>query len=109
MRSSSEHRRWTGTEQTPSSRAWPRIRTQQASDANGQIVAHQWRIPARLAATDRDAPAVNLKLLIEGEEARLQPPVGPAPKHAVRADLVVYFATLASRAEHPAVCVVVRE
>jgi acetylornithine deacetylase/succinyl-diaminopimelate desuccinylase-like protein len=39
-----------------------------ASDAKGQIVAHLWGVRAHLAATGRDAPAVNLKLLVEGEE-----------------------------------------
>src|SRR3954469_8053737 len=38
------------------------------SDAKGQILAHLWVLRAHLAVTGRTAPAVNVKLLIEGEE-----------------------------------------
>ena len=39
-----------------------------ASDDKGQILFHLLGLRAHLAATGRDAPAVNLKFLIEGEE-----------------------------------------
>ncbi|MEU4244091.1 M20/M25/M40 family metallo-hydrolase [Actinoplanes sp. NPDC026619] len=78
-----------------------------ASDAKGQIMSHVWGIRAHLAATGRDAPAVNLKFLVEGEEesgsAHL---AGLLDDHRDRlgADLVVFSDTLTWRADHPAVC-----
>ncbi|WP_108250010.1 M20/M25/M40 family metallo-hydrolase [Planctomonas deserti] len=39
-----------------------------ASDAKGQIMAHLWGLRAHQLATGSEAPAVNLKFLIEGEE-----------------------------------------
>lgn len=38
------------------------------SDAKGQVLSHVWGVRAHLAATGRDAPAVNLKMIVEGEE-----------------------------------------
>ena len=37
-----------------------------ASDAKGQALAHVWGVRAHLAATGRESPAVNLRLLVEG-------------------------------------------
>jgi acetylornithine deacetylase/succinyl-diaminopimelate desuccinylase-like protein len=80
-----------------------------ASDAKGQIVAHLWGLRAHLATTGRDAPAVNLKLLVEGEEE-----VGSShladllDKHPIDADLIVFSDTLLWHAEHPAVCLSLR-
>ncbi|MFG1926488.1 M20/M25/M40 family metallo-hydrolase [Cryptosporangium sp. NPDC048952] len=78
-----------------------------ASDAKGQVLAHLWGIRAHLATTGRDAPAVNLKFLVEGEEE-----VGSGTledlieEHRDRldADLVVFSDTMLWRADHPAVC-----
>ena len=39
-----------------------------AADDKGQVFFHTLGVRAHLAATGRTAPAVNLKLLIEGEE-----------------------------------------
>ncbi|MFD7654500.1 M20/M25/M40 family metallo-hydrolase [Actinosynnema sp. NPDC059797] len=78
-----------------------------ASDAKGQVLAHLWGLRAHLA--DRDAPAVNLVFLVEGEEetgsARLPDLLGD-PR--LRADLVVFSDTMLWRADHPAVCTSVR-
>ncbi len=81
------------------------------SDAKGQVLAHVWGIRAHLAATGRDAPAVNIKLLVEGEEetgsAHLQQLLEDNSDR-VGADLVVFSDTLLWRADHPAVCVSMR-
>ncbi len=44
------------------------LRARGASDDKGQLLFHLLGVRAHLAATGRDTPAVNLKLLIEGEE-----------------------------------------
>lgn len=81
-----------------------------ASDAKGQVLAHVWGLRAHLAATGRAAPAVNLTLLVEGEEetgsaglADLLGDLGGPP-----ADLVVFSDTLMWRADAPAVCTSLR-
>ncbi|GIF09052.1 M20/M25/M40 family metallo-hydrolase [Actinoplanes siamensis] len=82
-----------------------------ASDAKGQVLAHLWGIRAHLAATGRDTPAVNLKLLVEGEEE-----TGSAQltdlldEHLDRlgADLIVFSDTQTWRSDHPAVCTSLR-
>ncbi|WP_306215222.1 M20/M25/M40 family metallo-hydrolase [Actinoplanes sp. RD1] len=80
-----------------------------ASDAKGQIVAHLWGLRAHLAATGRDAPAVNLKVLVEGEEETGSASLaGLLDEHGVSADLVVFSDTLLWHAEHPAVCLGLR-
>ena len=80
-----------------------------ASDAKGQVVAHLWGLRAHLAATGREVPAVNIKLLVEGEEeigsAHL---AGLLEEHGVSADLVMLSDTLLWHAEHPAVCTSMR-
>jgi acetylornithine deacetylase/succinyl-diaminopimelate desuccinylase-like protein len=81
------------------------------SDAKGQIVAHLWGIRAHLAATGRTAPAVNLTVLVEGEEETGSPHLARlVAEHRARldADLVVYSDTLLWRADHPAVCTSLR-
>ncbi|WP_431774935.1 dipeptidase [Streptomyces cucumeris] len=45
-----------------------RLYARGAADDKGQVLFHTLGVRAHLAATGRDAPAVNLKLLIEGEE-----------------------------------------
>ena len=80
-----------------------------ASDAKGQIVAHLWGLRAHLATTGRDAPAVNIKVLVEGEEEIGSTHLAELlDEHDVRADLVVFSDTLLWHAEHPAVCTSMR-
>lgn len=45
-----------------------RLHARGAADDKGQVFFHTLGVRAHLAATGRGAPAVNLKLLIEGEE-----------------------------------------
>ncbi|GIG29397.1 M20/M25/M40 family metallo-hydrolase [Cellulomonas marina] len=66
---------------------------------------------AHLAATGRDVPAVNLKLLVEGEEEQSSPHLaGLVERFRPRldADLVVLSDTLLWRADAPAVCLGIR-
>jgi acetylornithine deacetylase/succinyl-diaminopimelate desuccinylase-like protein len=82
-----------------------------ASDAKGQVLAHVWGVRAHLAATGRRAPAVNLKVIVEGEEetgsAHLQQLLQDN-RERLGADLIVFSDTLLWRADHPAVCVSMR-
>jgi acetylornithine deacetylase/succinyl-diaminopimelate desuccinylase-like protein len=82
-----------------------------ASDAKGQVLAHLWGVRAHLAATGRQVPAVNLRVLVDGEEetgsAHLRELVRDN-RERLRADLVVFSDTLLWRADHPAVCVSMR-
>ncbi len=82
-----------------------------ASDAKGQALAHVWAVRAHLAATGRRTPAVNLKILVEGEEetgsANLQQLLKDN-RDRLGADLIVFSDTLLWRADHPAVCVSMR-
>jgi acetylornithine deacetylase/succinyl-diaminopimelate desuccinylase-like protein len=82
-----------------------------ASDAKGQVVTHLWGIRAHLADTGRDAPAVNLRVIVEGSEET----GSLAFKHMLderrdrlAADLVLYSDTLTWRADHPAICTSLR-
>ncbi|GAA3395793.1 M20/M25/M40 family metallo-hydrolase [Cryptosporangium minutisporangium] len=81
------------------------------SDAKGQVLAHLWGIRAHLATTGRDAPAVNLKFLVEGEEeagsAQLEGLIGEH-RERLDVDLIVFSDTMLWRADHPAVCTSVR-
>jgi acetylornithine deacetylase/succinyl-diaminopimelate desuccinylase-like protein len=82
-----------------------------ASDAKGQVMAHIWGIRAHLAATGRDTPAVNLKVLVEGEEETGSAHLADVlHEHRERldADLIVFSDTLTWRADHPAVCLSLR-
>jgi acetylornithine deacetylase/succinyl-diaminopimelate desuccinylase-like protein len=88
-----------------------RIYGRGTSDAKGQVLAHLWGVRAHLAATGRDAPAVNLKVLVEGEEeAGSEALESIIAEHRDRldADLVVFSDTMLWRADHPAVCTSVR-
>ncbi|PWR06756.1 peptidase M20 [Micromonospora acroterricola] len=81
------------------------------SDAKGQVLSHVWGLRAHLATTGRDAPAVNLKLLVEGEEEVGSPHLAELiEEHRDRldADVVVFSDTLLWRADHPAVCTSLR-
>lgn len=82
-----------------------------SSDAKGQILAHLWGLRAHLAATGREAPAVNLKFLVEGEEEAGSPGLAgllEAHRDRLSADAVVFSDTLLWRADHPALCTSVR-
>jgi acetylornithine deacetylase/succinyl-diaminopimelate desuccinylase-like protein len=80
-----------------------------ASDAKGQVVAHLWGLRAHLATTGRAAPAVNLKVLVEGAEEAGSPGFADLLReHDLAADLVLFSDTLLWHAEHPAVCLSVR-
>ncbi|MGK5678113.1 M20/M25/M40 family metallo-hydrolase [Actinoplanes sp. URMC 104] len=82
-----------------------------ASDAKGQVLAHVWGLRAHLATTGRDAPAVNIKILVEGEEEAGSGHLAEAlEQHRERldADLIVFSDTLTWRADHPAVCTSLR-
>ncbi|WP_410675907.1 M20/M25/M40 family metallo-hydrolase [Amycolatopsis sp. cmx-4-68] len=81
------------------------------SDAKGQVLAHLWGIRAHLATTGRTAPAVNLKILVEGEEEAGSPHLARLiedNRARLDADLVVFSDTLLWRADHPAICTSVR-
>jgi acetylornithine deacetylase/succinyl-diaminopimelate desuccinylase-like protein len=81
------------------------------SDAKGQVLAHVWGIRAHLAATGLEAPAVNIKMVVEGEEETGSAHLGHLlrdNRDRVDADLVVFSDTLLWRADHPAVCVSMR-
>jgi acetylornithine deacetylase/succinyl-diaminopimelate desuccinylase-like protein len=81
------------------------------SDAKGQVLAHLWGVRTHLAVTGRDAPAVNLKFLVEGEEEAGSGHLADLiEEHRERldADLVVFSDTMLWRADHPAVCTSVR-
>ena len=81
-----------------------------SSDAKGQVLAHVWGLRAHLAETG-GVPAVNLKLLIEGEEetgsAQLAGILADQ-RDRLAADLVVFSDTLLWHREHPAVCTSMR-
>ena len=80
-----------------------------ASDAKGQVIAHLWGIRAHLAATGRSAPAVNLKILVEGEEETGSAHLAALlDEHRPQADLIVFSDTLLWSREHPAVCLSMR-
>jgi acetylornithine deacetylase/succinyl-diaminopimelate desuccinylase-like protein len=88
-----------------------RLYARGASDAKGQVLAHLWGLRAHLAATGRSAPAVNLKLLVEGEEETGSPDLSRLlhdNAHRLGADLIVYSDTLLWTADDPAVCVSMR-
>jgi len=106
-----KHELWRETDPfTPVERAG-RVFGRGASDAKGQVLAHLWGLRAHLAASGLDEPAVNLKLLIEGEEELGSPNLaGLLDEHRDRldADLIVFTDTMLLDAEHPAVSLSIR-
>ncbi|MFF5705264.1 M20/M25/M40 family metallo-hydrolase [Streptomyces sp. NPDC012794] len=80
-----------------------------ASDAKGQIMCHLWALRAHLA--QREAPAVTVKYLVEGEEE-----IGSGhlaqllSEHAgeLAADVVMVSDTMLWSLDEPAVCTLVR-
>lgn len=80
-----------------------------ASDAKGQVLAHVWGLRAHTAATGRAAPAMNVKVVIDGaEEIGSAELAGLLERHGVDADLVVFSDTQLWHRDHPAVCVSLR-
>ncbi|MFC1412037.1 dipeptidase [Streptacidiphilus sp. N1-12] len=78
-----------------------------AADDKGQVFFHTLGVRAHLAATGRSAPAVNLKLLIEGEEESGSPNFGALIReHADRlaADVVMISDTGMWAEQTPTVC-----
>jgi len=82
-----------------------------SSDAKGQVLAHIWGIRSHLHATGRTAPAVNLKMIIEGEEEAGSPGLADllrANRSRLDADAVIFSDTLLWRSDHPALCTSIR-
>lgn len=82
-----------------------------SSDAKGQVIAHLWGIRAHLATTGRAAPAVNLKVIVEGEEESGSAGLAAMiDEHRDRlaADVVLFSDTLLWRADYPALCTSIR-
>jgi acetylornithine deacetylase/succinyl-diaminopimelate desuccinylase-like protein len=78
-----------------------------AADDKGQVFFHTLGLRAHLAVTGRSAPAVNLKLLVEGEEESGSPNFGALiRKHADRlaADVVMISDTGMWSESTPTVC-----
>ncbi|MCP2031315.1 acetylornithine deacetylase/succinyl-diaminopimelate desuccinylase-like protein [Okibacterium sp. HSC-33S16] len=102
---------WTVTEPfTPLLRG-TRLYGRGSSDAKGQVMAHLWGLRAYLAATERSAPGVNLKFLIEGEEETGSAHLAELLEtHADRfaADVIVFSDTLQWSIKHPALCTSIR-
>ncbi|MFF9123706.1 dipeptidase [Streptomyces sp. NPDC014889] len=84
-----------------------RLYARGAADDKGQVFFHTLGVRAHLAATGRTAPAVNLKLLIEGEEESGSPHFRTlVEQHAERlaADAVIVSDTGMWSADTPTVC-----
>ncbi|WP_432514221.1 M20/M25/M40 family metallo-hydrolase [Kineococcus sp. SYSU DK001] len=82
-----------------------------ASDAKGQVLAHVWAVRAHLAATGRDAPAVNLTVLVEGEEEASSTHLAElleTHRDDLAADLIVLSDTMIWAKDVPALCTGVR-
>ena len=78
-----------------------------AADDKGQVFFHTLGVRAHLAATGRTAPAVNLKLLIEGEEESGSPHFGAlirARADRLAADVVMISDTGMWAESTPTVC-----
>lgn len=84
-----------------------RLYARGAADDKGQVFFHTLGVRAHLAATGRSAPAVNLKLLVEGEEESGSPHFpGLVRQHAERlaCDAVIVSDTGMWDRETPTVC-----
>ncbi|MDH6135115.1 acetylornithine deacetylase/succinyl-diaminopimelate desuccinylase-like protein [Kitasatospora sp. MAA4] len=84
-----------------------RLYARGAADDKGQVFFHTLGLRAHLAATGRTAPAVNLKLLIEGEEESGSPNFGALIRREserLAADLVIISDTGMWGADTPTVC-----
>lgn len=87
------------------------LRGRGASDDKGQILFHPLALRAHLAATGRAAPAVNLKMLVEGEEESGSPHF-PAllreHRDRLRCDAVVVTDTSIWDRDTPSICTAMR-
>ncbi|WP_051966688.1 dipeptidase [Kitasatospora mediocidica] len=84
-----------------------RLYARGAADDKGQVFFHTLGLRAHLAAGGRTAPAVNLKLLIEGEEESGSPNFGALIRREserLAADVVVVSDTGMWGADTPTVC-----
>jgi len=82
-----------------------------AADDKGQVFFHVLGLQAHLAATGRDAPAVNLKLLVEGEEESGSPHFAEllrAHRDQLDCDVVVVSDTGMWAADTPSTCTAMR-
>ncbi|MFN2494906.1 MAG: M20/M25/M40 family metallo-hydrolase [Pseudonocardiaceae bacterium] len=82
-----------------------------ASDDKGQILMHLLGLQAHLAATGVDAPAVTVKLLVEGEEESGSPHITPLlTEHAAElaCDAIVVSDTGMYSRETPSICLGMR-
>ncbi len=82
-----------------------------ASDDKGNIAMHLLGVGAHLAATGRSAPAVDLTLLVEGEEESGSPNISELLNQLagrLSADVLVISDTGIFRADTPSVCVGMR-
>ncbi|MFJ9039441.1 dipeptidase [Streptomyces sp. NPDC102406] len=84
-----------------------RLHARGAADDKGQVFFHTLGVRAHLAVTGRTAPAVNLKLLIEGEEESGSPhfrALVEAEKQRLAADAVIVSDTGMWSEDTPTVC-----
>lgn len=84
-----------------------RLYARGAADDKGQVFFHTLGVRAHLAATGRTAPAVNLKLLVEGEEESGSPHFGELIRRQserLAADVVVISDTGMWNETTPTVC-----
>jgi acetylornithine deacetylase/succinyl-diaminopimelate desuccinylase-like protein len=84
-----------------------RLYARGAADDKGQVFFHTLGVRAHLAATGRTAPAVNLKLLVEGEEESGSPNFGELIRRyadRLAADVVVISDTGMWSEDTPTVC-----
>jgi acetylornithine deacetylase/succinyl-diaminopimelate desuccinylase-like protein len=82
-----------------------------SSDAKGQVLAHLWGLRAHLMSTGGTAPAVNLKILVEGEEEAGSAGLAgllESKRDRLEADVLIFSDTLMWREDHPALCTSVR-
>ena len=88
-----------------------RIYGRGSSDAKGQILEHVWGVRAHLAATGRDVPAVNIKVIVEGQEesgSEYLAQLLESHRGRLAADVVVFSDTMMWREDFPAVCTSMR-
>jgi acetylornithine deacetylase/succinyl-diaminopimelate desuccinylase-like protein len=81
------------------------------SDAKAQVLCHLWALRTHLAVTGSGAPALNVRVLIDGEEEIGSPHLADLlEKHAdhLRSDVVVFSDTMLWSLDGAAVCTSVR-
>ncbi len=83
------------------------LRARGVADDKGQMLFHLYGLRAHLAATGRSAPAVNLKMLVEGEEESGSPNFPDllrANRDRLAADLIVVSDSGIWGPETPSIC-----